>query len=121
MKNNSTAEAFVSIIIVVLTLALADVFKFWMPDAVHMMVLAMLIASFALFTVFIWHEKPRDEREAHNRGRAGRVGFLSGSAVLTVGIVIQSYYHILDIWLVVALVAMVLSKLAAVAYGRWRW
>lgn len=120
MKNN-TIESVISIIIVILALALAGNFPFWMPNTVHMMLLALLIVTFALFAIFFWQEKPRDEREELHRSFAGRIAFLVGGGVLTAGIVLQSYMHALDLWLVYALVAMVVAKLLAGSYGRARW
>lgn len=119
MKNN-IVESVISFIIVILVLALADIFPFWMPNTLHMMLLALLIVAFALFAIYFWREKPRDERETLHRSTAGRIGFLVGGAVLTAGIVLQSYQHDLDIWLVHALVAMVLSKLLALIYSHMR-
>ena len=120
MKNN-IIESIISVVIMLLAVALADILPFWMPNAVHMMLLALLIVAFALFAIFFWQEKPRDEREELHRSFAGRIAFLVGGAVLTAGIVIQSYSHSLDLWLIYALVSMVVAKLLAGAYSRSRW
>ena len=120
MKNN-IIESIISIAIILLAVALTDALPFWMPNAVHVVLLALLIVAFALFAIFFWQEKPRDEREELHRRLAGRIAFLVGGTVLTTGIVVQSYSHTLDPWLIYTLVSMVIAKLLAGAYSRHRW
>lgn len=79
--------------------------------------LGLTLAVFAVFAIFILREKVQDEREALHRMLAGRVAFLTGSALLTIGIVVQSLQDAVDVWLVIVLVAMVLSKLATRLYS----
>lgn len=115
--NNFKIEFVISLVLIVLTVFLLNPFHFWMPTMLHMVVMALTLVIFALFAVFILREKVRDEREVSNRMFSGRVAFLTGSAVLTVGILIQSLKHVVDIWLVIALVVMVLSKLVSGIYS----
>ncbi len=79
--------------------------------------LGITLVVFAFFAVFVLREKVGDEREAAHRMLSGRVAFLIGSALLTVAIVTQSFQDSVDTWLVVVLVAMVLSKLVTRIYG----
>jgi hypothetical protein len=65
-----------------------------------------------MFASFILKETAFDERDDANRSLAGRNAFLAGSAVLVVGIVAQGYSHSVDPWLVVALIVMILVKIA---------
>jgi hypothetical protein len=51
---------------------------------------------------------------------AGRIAFLAGSAILLLGIVVQTYFHALDPWLVAALAAMVIAKMVGNAYARMK-
>jgi len=75
-----------------------------------MVLLALTLALFGVFAIFILRENSEDEREAQHRALAGRNAFLAGSGILTLGIVIQGYVHQVDPWLVGALIVMVITK-----------
>lgn len=77
-----------------------------------------LVILFCIFASFIWKENARDERENLHKMIAGRIAFLAGSAVLVIGIVLQSLSHQLDVWLVITLVVMILAKAAGLIYSR---
>lgn len=117
MKNNPTKEIAVSIILIVLTILLLNPLNFWMPDMVVMIMLVLTIVCFALLAVFILKEKVQDEREMVNRMFSGRVAFLVGSFLITIGIMAQALDHSVDKWLVIVFVGMVLSKIIARIYS----
>jgi predicted MFS family arabinose efflux permease len=117
MKNNLKIEVVISSVLVILTLLLLNPFHFWMPNMIHMTILASTLVFFALLAVFIIREKTIDERDGVHRMLAGRMAFLIGAGGLIVGIVYQSYEGNLDIWLVVVLVAMVLTKISTRLYS----
>jgi len=117
MKNNLKTEVSISLILIVLTVLLLNPFHFWMPNMLHMIMLALTLVIFALFAIFILREKVQDERETLHRMLSGRVAFLTGSALLTIAIIVQSIQDIVDVWLVIVLVAMVLSKLITRIYS----
>ena len=117
MKNNLKIEIGISLALVMLAVLLLNPFHFWMPNMMHMVVLAFTLVIFALFTVFILREKVQDERDTVHRMLSGRVAFLTGSTLLTIGIIVQSLRGSVDVWLVVVLVAMVLSKLGTRIYS----
>lgn len=117
MRNSLQIEAAISFILIALTVLLMNPFHFWMPNMLHMMMLALTLVVFAFFAIFILREKVQDERDAVHRMLSGRVAFLTGSTLLTVGIVIQSLQEGVDVWLVIVLVAMVLSKIVARIYS----
>lgn len=97
---------------------LINPFSFWMPSAA-VLALSMLLAVLVIgFAVFIWRERPRDEREVQYGQRAARVSYFIGGGVLLLAIVAQSLMHMLDPWLPAALGAMVLAKLVASAWWR---
>ena len=89
-----------------------------MPPILLMMMIVGLIVVFALYASFIWRENSKDEREGFHKMMAGRVAFLVGTAVLVVGIIIQSFRHDLDFWLVLTLGAMILAKIIGLVYAR---
>ena len=72
--------------------------------------LASILALFGLLAGLILREKSRDERDDMHKGLAGRNAFLVGSFVIVIGIVIQGYMHKVDPWLVLALTAMIITK-----------
>jgi len=111
MKNN-TLQIIVSLVLVALSVLLLNPFHFWMPDALVIWMLAGLLALFGIFASFILREKSFDERDNVHRALAGRNAFLTGSAILMLGIVVQGYGHSVDPWLVVALIVMVVVKIA---------
>ena len=113
MVNNSYKEISISVALVVLLVAILNPLHLWMPDMLHMMMLAAALIVFAVFSAFILRERIADEREGVHRMHAGRIAFLIGAAALVVGIVYQSYIDQLDNWLVVVLVLMVISKIIA--------
>jgi hypothetical protein len=121
MKNNFTKEIIVSSILIVLTVLLLNPFHFWMPEMMVMLVLALTFIIFAFFAIFVLREKTQDEREIAHRMLSGRVAFLVGSAFLTLGVIVQSLNHSVDAWLVITLVAMILSKIIVRIYGDSRW
>ncbi len=117
MKNNIKIEIAISSILIALTTLLLNPFHFWMPNMIHMLTLGITLVVFALFAIFILREKVQDEREAVHRMLSGRVAFLTGSALLTVAIVVQSLQDAVDVWLVIVIVAMVLSKIVTRIYS----
>jgi hypothetical protein len=112
MKNNSaTKETAIAIILLIVLFVLLNPFAWWMPGMMLVSLLIVALVIFGLFAAFIVQEKIVDEREAHNRTMAGRAAFIAGTAVLTIGILLQSIGHHVDPWLFIAFVVMVLVKL----------
>ena len=117
MASSNIKELSISGILVILLVAIVNPLHVWMPDMLHLTMLAGAIVAFGLFAAFVLREYASDERDSAHRMLAGRVAFLSGAASLVVGIVYQSYTDSLDTWLVVVLVVMVLAKIAARLYS----
>jgi len=93
---------------------------YWMPGNMEMTAVTLLVVAFVGFAGLVLRERARDEREEAHRAFAGRMGFLAGMAVLTLGIVLQALAHKLDPWLLWALFAMAAAKLVALLYGKLR-
>lgn len=110
MKNN-IRETAITLGLVIIAILLLNPFHFWMPDMMVMSMLAIALVLFGIFTSFILREKSTDERDEQHRTLAGRNAFLTGSAVLILGIIIQGYSHAVDPWLVVALIVMIVAKI----------
>ena len=115
---NIISELAISIVIVILLFLLINPFEFLMPSMIEMAIVACLAVLFFIFTIFVWNEKARDERESFNRMRADRVAFLAGSLILIIGIIVQSIGHDLDHWLLISLAVAVIAKAGSLIYGR---
>lgn len=119
MKDASLrAEIVVSLLMIGLLVVFLNPFNILMTPMVAATIIAGLIATFALFAVFFWHEQSRDEREHIHRLTAGRIAFLTGTSLLVLGIVYQTTQHTLDPWLVATLGVMIIAKLAGIVYAR---
>lgn len=118
MKKETLIEITISGIFIILLILLLNPFNFWMPSAIQMTLLALIVIVFAGFASLVWHEKAQDEREEYHKMIAGRVGYLLGTAVLVAGIIFQAFSHMLDPWLVGALGVMVIGKILAMIYTR---
>lgn len=110
--KNSLKETIVTIALIGIAILLLNPFNFWMPDMLVMWMLATFLALFGIFASFILREKSVDERDNLHKYLAGRNAFLAGSGILILGIVVQGYTHTVDPWLVLALIGMVIVKIA---------
>ncbi len=118
MKNNLLQEIVVSIVLIVLLVLFLNPFEFWMPPILLMMMVLGFVVVFSVFASFIWRENARDEREGLHKMMAGRIAFLAGTAILVIAIIVQSFRHELDFWLVLTLGIMILAKIIGLFYGR---
>lgn len=114
--NERTKQLFLGALIILLAVFLLNPLNFWMPGSIAMVALIGLILAFGFYATFVVREKADDERELMVRAFSGRIAFLSGSAIVLVGILSQSLDHNMDPWLVVALTAMISSKILANLY-----
>lgn len=117
MKNKSLTEVSISTILIILLVLLLDPFKILMTTQVQMMMIALILVIFISFCAFVWKEKSKDEREQLHKQIASRFAYLSGASVLIIAIVAQSFNHTLDPWIVFALIAMILAKIAGSLYA----
>ena len=115
MKNN-LAHIFLAVVLVILLILLSDPMMYWMPPLAVTLVLLLVATVMCVWAIFVMKEGGGDEREILHRMHAGRVAYLSGSAVLTAALIIQGLRHDIDPWIALALVAMVISKLVSRIY-----
>jgi hypothetical protein len=109
MKNN-IKEIILTICLIVVAALLLNPFDFWMPNMLVMCMLAIILALFGLFAGLVLREKSQDERDDIHKGLAGRNAFLSGCVVLITGIFVQGLSHTIDMWLILALITMIITK-----------
>ncbi len=91
-----------------------------MPDSMVSMLIIALIVSFLTFAAYLFREKSSDERETVHILTAGRISYLVGVGTLIVGTILQALRHEIDPWLVIALCAMVFSKLLSRIYSHFK-
>ena len=113
MSNNLTTSVVLAIVITGLAVFSWNPFGIFMPDVTAMAIACILLIVVAVFVAVVWRERASDEREAAHQAVAGRAAFIVGAVAVTVGIVVQSFAHAVDPWLVGALVAMVIAKIGA--------
>ncbi len=118
MNNNLLQEVSISGTLIILLVFFLNPFDFWMPTSLLMMMVLALVVVFALFASFLWKENHKDEREGLHKMMAGRIAFLVGTALLTLGIIVQSFDHNLDPWLIFVLTGMIVAKNMTLIYGR---
>ncbi len=119
-NNNLRSEIITAGIMLSILLLFIQPTKLLMPDSFALMASVLLILAFIVFASLIWMERSTDEREEFHRLNAGRISFLTGTSMLILGVVIQSFRHNVDPWLVYTLSLMVLSKIASRMYSRIR-
>lgn len=108
----------IAVVLLILSILLLNPGNTWMPSQSQMMVLAGLVITFIFFAGFIYKEKVSDERETLHRFLASRYAYLLGTSVLVLGVIIQTFQHTLDPWLIIALITMILGKIAGQIYGK---
>lgn len=96
--------------LIVLGILLTDPFDLTMNNMALVVISGLLLASFGIFAGLFWLENAADEREAVLVDKAGRLGYLSGLSVLVIALVLQSFNHSVDAWLVLTIAVMILSK-----------
>lgn len=114
-------EVIFSILLIILLVLFLEPFGLFMSPPILMMIVLGLIVVFGIFTALIWREKVKDERENLHKMMAARFGFIAGASVLVVGIIIQAFAHNVDTWLILALIAMILGKMAGLLYGERKY
>lgn len=115
-------EIIISVIVVLLGILFLDPFMIWMPAPLFYMMSAVFVILFAMFLVFVWRERARDEREQLHKMIAARIGYLLGIATIAGVLLLQAVvYHHADPWFVATLLIMVLGKMAGVLYSKLRY
>lgn len=112
MKDKNTfAEILVSVVLVVLLIVFLSQSPLLMPMSTTTMMGILVALSFIVFAGLIWKEKARDERENIHVLGAGRISFVAGLLIALTGILIQSFNHNIDPWLIFTAIGMILAKI----------
>jgi hypothetical protein len=84
---------------------------YWMPMGLIVVCIALLAVLVFGLGVFVWRERPQDEREYQVIAQTGRSAYLVGGAILALGVAVQTLQHHVDVWLVMGLAGMVIAKI----------
>ena len=120
MRNLYFMEVIVSAILVFVLLTFLSGPELLMPMSFDSMAMILFVVLAVLFTGLVFRENAMDEREKLHRLEAGRFAYLAGIAVITLGIIIQSFSYNIDPWLVYSLIAMIIVKIASRIYAQLR-
>ena len=107
MKHKELVLAFVA---VGLTIVLLSTRNVTMSAPAQTMLIAAFTVAVLVYGAFVFNERPADEREYENSLFADKYAYVVGAGILTLGIIVQTIDHTLDIWLPVALASMVAVK-----------
>lgn len=111
-------EGLAATLLIVILIAFINPTGLLMPESASMMMLVLFALSYFLYISIFWKEQSQDERDQAHALKAGRLSFLLGSLMLIIGISIQGLKHEIDVWLIVTLVLMILTKIAVRMYTR---
>ena len=120
MKHASTGvgELLAGLLILAALTALINPFNILMSFGVEMGLVTMLALALTAFAVYFWREQPADEREAQHRLLVARASYFVVGLVLLLAILVQCLHGPIDIWLPLALGAMVVTKLVGSSWLR---
>lgn len=120
MQNN-VAESIIALVLAVLLVFLVNPLDLFMPSMMQMLVVTLAGLLFLLFAGFVWREQAEDEREELHRFLAARFAYLVGTGILMLAVLVQSFAHMLDPWLIAALIGMLIAKVAGRMYAKSRY
>lgn len=120
MKNNFV-EGVIAFVLIVFLIFLVNPLDVFMPSMMQTLVVCLAGLLFLLFAGFVWREQAEDEREELHRFLAARFAYLVGAGILMIAVLIQSLAHMLDPWIIVALVGMLIAKIAGRMYAKSRY
>jgi len=85
-----------------------------------MLLSAALVILFGVYAIFIWKEKPRDEREELHARISDRYGLLVGGGVMLAIILYESVTYMPSPFVIISLLALVVGKIigSIVAHSR---
>ena len=116
MKKIFNLELVTSAVLVLVLLTFLNGPELLMPMTFNSMALVLFIIFSIMFIGLIFRENSFDERERLHKLEAGRVAYLSGIVVITIGIIVQSFSYSIDPWLVYTLITMIIIKIAVRIY-----
>jgi hypothetical protein len=118
IKENS--EIVVSLVLVLLLVTCIDPFESFMPLLWEKTLVFLLIAVYGLYTGIVFRERAKDERERLHLAWAERSGFLVGTGLLVLFIILDIFRISSEKALIFVLGGMVLTKVIVLFFLRHR-
>lgn len=91
-----------------------------MPMSIMSILIVLILVAYFTFSAFILKEQAKDEREELHILKASRLSYLAGIGTLIVALVVQTLSHNIDIWIILALIVMLVTKLLVRFYSRFK-
>lgn len=110
MNKSLAFELFFGLVLTVLIVALYNPWSLWMPMEAHVMIVGMMAFVFGVLSVLAIKSINEDEREQKIRLIGYQTAYGVGTGVIIMGIMVQSFRHSVDSWLVGALLLMLAAK-----------
>jgi hypothetical protein len=109
-------ESALLFLLCILLLLFLDPFNIMMKLVLSMGVIVSLITLYVVKFLIIWREKPQDERDLEHRFKSSWLSYSTVSVLLFTGVIVEAFQGSVNIWLIIALLGMFLSKLLSLLY-----
>lgn len=119
-KLKENTELAISAILVLLLITCVNPFEAMMPAGWNRTLVVLFIALYGLYTGIVFRERAKDERERLHLALADRVGFLVGTGLLVLFIILDLFDGAPEKSLVFVLGGMSLTKLLVLLKVRYR-
>lgn len=116
MKKTFFAEVILLALLTVVLVLLIDPFNIMMKLMLSGAVVVTLSVLYAAKFLVIWREKPQDERDLQHRFRSSWTSYYTVSVLLFIGVLVESLTGHIDIWLIIALIGLFVTKLGSLIY-----
>lgn len=119
-KLKENTELAISAILVLLLITCVNPFEAMMSAGWNRTLVVLFIALYGLYTGIVFRERAKDERERLHLALADRVGFLVGTGLLVLFIILDLFDGAPEKSLVFVLGGMSLTKLLVLLKVRYR-
>jgi hypothetical protein len=110
MNKSLVTELFFTVVLTALIFLLFNPAHVWMPMFIHIAAIGVLLLVFTILSFIVLTHLGEDEREQRLRLSSYQVSYVLTCAVLTTAVVVQSFQHNVDVWIIVSLIVMLTSK-----------
>ena len=86
----------------------------------QMISVSVLLGIYVVAMSLVGEGKVVDERDSQHRYTSNRLALIAGTAILSIGVLVQLFDHALDYWLLAGLIAINLVKIVSLIYSNHR-
>ena len=116
MKKTFFAEVILLSLLTIALILLLDPFNIMMKLMISGVVAVGLLILYIAKFFIIWREKPQDERDLQHRFYSSWVSYYTVSALLFIGVLVESLAGHADMWLIISLTGLFVTKLGSLIY-----